>query len=149
MPLRWLCYYRNSTNVIKFLIYRISLTRLLNIKLLRGSAHGVSSTTKACIRNTDRPNLHSFITLQATQHHQSIGKIQSMLKDVFQIHFSTGAISTAHGDKSQIILLIPIKISITKWKRLNWLWPMKPLINAKMINDECGLTSARGWIFPS
>ncbi|EPW6640741.1 IS66 family transposase [Vibrio parahaemolyticus] len=97
MPLRWLCYYRNSTNGIKFLIYRISLTRLLNIKLLRGSAHGVSSTTKACIRNTDRPNLHSFITLQATQHHQSIGKIQSMLKDVFQIHFSTGAISTAHG----------------------------------------------------
>ncbi|EHH1174109.1 transposase [Vibrio parahaemolyticus] len=57
----------------------------------------MSSTTKACIRNTDRPNLHSFITLQATQHHQSIGKIQSMLKHVFQIHFSTGAISTAHG----------------------------------------------------
>ncbi|HHI4986402.1 transposase [Vibrio parahaemolyticus] len=73
------------------------LPNISYIKLLRGSAHGVSSTTKACIRNTDRPNLHSFITLQATQHHQSIGKIQSMLKDVFQIHFSTGAISTAHG----------------------------------------------------
>ncbi|WP_226770136.1 IS66 family transposase [Shewanella xiamenensis] len=43
------------------------------------------------------PNLHSFIAIQATQHHQSIGKIQSMLKDVFQLNFSTGAISAAQG----------------------------------------------------
>ncbi|WP_254619475.1 IS66 family transposase [Vibrio metschnikovii] len=43
------------------------------------------------------PNLHSFIAIQATQHHQSIGKIQSMLKDVFQLSFSTGAISAAQG----------------------------------------------------
>ncbi|MDH5924488.1 DUF6444 domain-containing protein, partial [Vibrio splendidus] len=34
------------------------------------------------------PNLHSFLSVQATQHHQSIGKIQSMLKDVFQLNFS-------------------------------------------------------------
>ncbi|WP_342652433.1 transposase [Vibrio metschnikovii] len=43
------------------------------------------------------PNLHSFIAIQATQHHQSIGKIQCMLKDLFQLNFSTGAISAAQG----------------------------------------------------
>ncbi|HFC9432717.1 TPA: transposase [Vibrio cholerae] len=43
------------------------------------------------------PNLHSFIAIQATQQHQSIGKIQSMLKDVFQLDFSTGSISLAQG----------------------------------------------------
>jgi hypothetical protein len=43
------------------------------------------------------PNLHSFIAMQATQHHQSIGKIQTMLSDVFSLHFSTGAISAAQG----------------------------------------------------
>lgn len=36
-----------------------------------------SSNTKACTRSTDGPNLNSVITLQATQHHQSIRKIQS------------------------------------------------------------------------
>lgn len=43
------------------------------------------------------PNLHSFIAIQATQHHQSIGKIQSMLNDVFNLRFSAGAISAAQG----------------------------------------------------
>lgn len=43
------------------------------------------------------PNLHSFIAIQATQHHQSIGKIQAMLGDVFNLRFSTGAISAAQG----------------------------------------------------
>ncbi|WP_220770970.1 IS66 family transposase [Shewanella sp. MBTL60-007] len=42
-------------------------------------------------------NLHSFIAIQATQHHQSVGKIQMMLNDVFGLYFSTGAISEAQG----------------------------------------------------
>lgn len=44
-----------------------------------------------------KPILHSLISIQAMLHHQSIGIIQSMSIDIFQLNFSTDAISAAQG----------------------------------------------------
>lgn len=48
-------------------------------------------------------NLMSLVGVLTVQHHQSVGLIQRFLKDQFNLHFSTGAISEAQGKVSSMV----------------------------------------------